>query len=148
MAATTLTASTKTFGTASDQSAAFAAGDMVTVSAVSGNSPPNSCADSSCPICGTYHIATVATNDLTFVEAFTSTATGVPAHCEVARAAVTLQTVANKQCCSCVPATGSTVTAAALAVHKTEAECTTDSAGARLGGTWVCSGVGPYCTTD
>jgi len=28
-----------------------------------------------------------------------------------------------------VPATGSTVTAAALAVHKTEAECTTDSAG-------------------
>jgi hypothetical protein len=144
VAATTLTASTKTFGTASDQSAAFAAGDMVTVSAVSGNS----CADSSCPICGTYHIATVITNDLTFVEAFTSTATGDATHCEVARAAVTLQTVANKQCCSCVPATGSTVTAAALAVHKTEAECTTDSAGARLGGTWVCSGVGPYCTTD
>ena len=142
--ASSLVASSRTFLTGSDQSSAFAVGDRVTVDAEGANT----CADSSCPICGTYHIATVATNDLTFVEAFTSTATGVPAHCEVARPAVTLDSLDNKQCCSCVPATGSTVAATTLAVHKTESDCTTDSAGARLGGTWVCSGVGPFCTAD
>jgi len=147
VAANGLTSSTKTFATAditAGITTAFAVGDRVTVSAVSGNS----CAANSCPICGTYHIAEINTNDVVFVEAFTGDASGgTAAHCELSRPAVTLQDV-NKQCCSCVPATGSTVTAASLAVHKTESECTTDSAGARLGGTWVCSGVGPYCTTD
>jgi len=146
VAASGITAATKTFSTAditAGVTTAFAVGDRVTV----GVAGANTCTDASCPICGTYHIAAINTNDVVFVEAFTSTAAGTPAHCLLSRPAVTLQDV-NKQCCSCVSATGSTVSAASLAVHKTEAECTTDSAGARLGGTWVCSGVGPYCTTD
>merc|ERR1711907_583984 len=87
-------------------------------------------------------------NHAVFLEAFTSQIAGDATACELSRAAVTLATLDNKQCCSCVPAMGSTVSAASLAVHTTETECITDSAGARLGGTWVCSGVGPYCTTD
>ena len=108
----------------------------------------------SCAFCGTYHVATLigvaGATGLTFVEAFTSQATdaATDAHCSVSRAAVTLSTLDNKQCCSCKAATGSTVTAASLAVHTTESACTTDDTGARLGGTWVCAGVGPYCTVD
>merc|ERR1712100_746448 len=130
VAANGLTSSTKTFATAditAGITTAFAVGDRVTVSAVSGNS----CAADSCPICGTYHIAEINTNNVVFVEAFTGDPSGgTAAHCELSRPAVTLQDM-NTQCCSCVPATGSTVTAASLAVHKTESECTTDSAGAR-----------------
>merc|ERR1712146_119331 len=148
VAASGLPASTKTFATAditAGITTAFAVGDRVTVSAASGNS----CATNSCPICGTYHIAAINSNDVVFVESFTGDTTGgTAAHCELSRPEVTLSTLDNKQCCSCVPAVGSTVSAASLAVHSTETECTTDSAGARLGGTWTCSGVGPYCTTD
>lgn len=150
-----LNAATKTFEVADVTAGgtgaiALAAGDRVKVD----KSGANTCAANSCPICGTYHIAEIivdggAGNDrLVFVEAFTGdTAAGDASHCEVSRPAVTLQDM-NKQCCSCVPATGSTVSAASLAVHKTESECVENSVGARLGGTWVCTGVGPYCTTD
>jgi hypothetical protein len=146
VAATGLTPATKTFATGgitAGITTPFAVGDKVTVAAANAKT----CSDASCPACGTYHIAAINTNDVVFVEAFTGTATGVPADCLLSRPAVTLQDV-NKQCCACVPATGSIVTAASLAVHKTASECTTDSSGARLGGAWVCRGVGPYCTTD
>merc|ERR1712046_19718 len=115
VAASSLTAATKTFATADitaggTGAVAFAVGDRVTVSKVGANS----CAANSCPICGTYHIAEINTNDVVFVEAFTGDASGgTAAHCELSRPAVTLQDV-SKQCCSCVPATGSTVTAASL----------------------------------
>merc|ERR1712224_1000522 len=110
VAANALTAATKTFGTADitvggTGAIALAAGDRVIVDATSSNS----CAADSCPICGTYHIAEVSTNDLIFVEAFTGDSAGATAgNCQVSRPAVTLQDVSNKQCCSCVPATGST----------------------------------------
>ena len=149
VAATAATPATKTFtgDVAAAQTTAtfYAVGDTVTITGGGG-----SCSAASCAFCGTYHIALlIGTNGatgVTFVEAFTSSVAGDATHCTISRAAVTLQTVANKQCCSCVPATGSTVTAASLAVHNTESACTTDAAGARLGGTWVCMGVGPYCT--
>merc|ERR1711871_166890 len=99
IAATDLTSSTKTFATTDITdgiTTAFAVGDRVTVAAVSGNS----CAADSCPICGTYHIAEINTNDVVFVEAFTGDPSGgTAAHCELSRPAVTLQDV-NKQCCS------------------------------------------------
>jgi hypothetical protein len=107
---------------------------------------------SGCGLVGTYTVAsTTSTTAITFTETMpavsaTNANPGVT-DCAIARDAVTLGTQ-NQQCCSCQPATGSTVTAAALAVHETEAACTTDHAGARLGGTWVCAGVGPYCTVD
>jgi hypothetical protein len=143
-AATAHAFATKTFS-ATDASN-FVAGDRVTVSAVSGSVCGTASAD--CTICGTYHIASKSTNDVVFLEAFTSQLAGDATACELARPAVTLATLDNKQCCSCVPAVGSTVSAATLAVHATETECTKDSAGDRLGGTWKCSGVGPYCTAD
>eukprot|EP01045_Picozoa_sp_COSAG04_P014888 COSAG04_NODE_1141_length_8089_cov_510.847935_2_plen_412_part_00 len=107
---------------------------------------------SGCGLVGTYTVASItSTTAITFTETMpavsaTNANPGVT-DCKIERDAVTLGTQ-NKQCCSCQPATGSTVTAAALAVHETEAACTTDHAGARLGGTWVCAGVGPYCTVD
>merc|ERR1711871_1503965 len=147
VAATAHAFATRTFSTADiTASPAFAVGDRVTVSAVSGQSCGTGSGD--CTICGTYHISAINGNDAVFLEAFTSQIAGDATACELSRAAVTLATLDNKQCCSCVPAMGSTVSAASLAVHTTETECITDSAGARLGGTWVCSGVGPYCTTD
>ena len=106
---------------------------------------------SGCGLVGTYTVASKTATDITFTETMpavsaTNANPGVT-DCKIERDAVTLGTQ-NQQCCSCQPATGSTVTAAALAVHETEAACTTDHAGARLGGTWVCAGVGPYCTVD
>ena len=101
---------------------------------------------SGCGLVGTYTVASITgTTAITFTE--TMPAVGDVTDCKIERDAVTLGTQ-NQQCCSCQPATGSTVTAATLAVHETEAACTTDHAGARLGGTWVCAGVGPYCTVD
>jgi hypothetical protein len=137
---------TKTFTTADISALDPAVGDRVTVGAASSKACGTTSAD--CTICGTYHLAEVNGNAVVFLEAFTSQLAGDAAACSISRPAVTLATLDNKQCCSCVPAVGSTVTAASLAVHTTESDCTTDSAGARLGGTWTCSGVGPYCTTD
>jgi len=137
---------TKTFTTADISGLAPAVGDRVTVGAATSKACGTASAD--CTICGTYHIAEVNGDAVVFLEAFTSQLAGDAAACSISRPAVTLATLDNKQCCSCVPAVGSTVTAASLAVHTTESDCTTDSAGARLGGTWTCSGVGPYCTTD
>jgi hypothetical protein len=143
-AATAHAFATKTFSAADASN--FVAGDRVTVSAASGAVCGTASAD--CTICGTYHIASISTNDVVFLEAFASQLAGDATACELARPAVTLATLDNKQCCSCVPAVGSTVSAAALADHATETKCTQDSAGDRLGGTWKCSGVGPYCTAD
>jgi len=133
-AATAVDSATKTLTVTVDSS--YAVGQRVkVVSAASG-----------CGLVGTYTVAsTTGTTAITFTE--TMPAVGDVTDCKIERDAVTLGTQ-NQQCCSCQPATGSTVTAATLAVHETEAACTTDHAGARLGGTWVCAGAGPYCTVD
>merc|ERR1712046_190996 len=77
VAASSLTAATKTFATADitaggTGAVAFAVGDRVKVDKVGANS----CAANSCPFCGTYHIAEINTNDVVFVEAFTGDASG------------------------------------------------------------------------
>lgn len=144
VAATAHTSATRTFTTGG--LTGFAVGDRVEVGAATSKVCGTASAD--CTICGNYHIAEIVGDSVVFLEAFTSELAGDATACEMSRPEVTLTSLDNKQCCSCVPAVGSTVSAASLAVHATESECTTDSAGDRLGGTWTCSGVGPYCTTD
>jgi len=144
VAATAHTSATRTFTTGG--LSGFAVGDRVQVDAATAKTCGTASAD--CTICGYYHIAEIVGDSAIFLEAFTSQIAGDATACEISRPEVTLASLDNKQCCSCVPAVGSTISAASLAVHTTQSECITDSAGDRLGGTWTCSGVGPYCTTD
>jgi len=52
----------------------------------------------------------------------------------------------NEQCCSCVPAYGTTITAATLSVFTSRDTCLTGANGGdREGAAWQCDGVGPYC---